>query len=64
MVLDRPDDWRGVLAYVEQVLIPTLEPDDIVVMDNLPAHKTACCPPPQSPPPARNSSCCRPTRPT
>ena len=23
------------------MLIPTLEPDDIVVMDNLPAHKTA-----------------------
>jgi transposase len=25
----------------EQVLIPTLHPDDIVVMDNLPAHKIA-----------------------
>nr|WP_258158480.1 IS630 family transposase [Rhizobium sp. TH2] len=29
------------LAYVEQVLVPTLEPGDIVVMDNLPAHKAA-----------------------
>ncbi|MGY4502214.1 hypothetical protein ACVWYH_006171 [Bradyrhizobium sp. GM24.11] len=29
------------LAYVEQVLVPTLNPDDIVVMDNLPAHKGA-----------------------
>ncbi len=29
------------LAYVEQVLIATLRPDDIVVMDNLPAHKIA-----------------------
>lgn len=29
------------LAYVEQVLLPTLQPRDIVVMDNLPAHKTA-----------------------
>lgn len=29
------------LAYIEQVLIPTLSPDDIVVMDNLPAHKAA-----------------------
>ncbi len=29
------------LAYVEQVLIPTLEPGDIVIMDNLPAHKAA-----------------------
>ncbi|MES0217219.1 IS630 family transposase [Mesorhizobium sp. C280B] len=27
------------LAYVEQVLVPTLSKDDIVVMDNLPAHK-------------------------
>jgi len=27
------------LAYVEQVLVPTLRPGDIVVMDNLPAHK-------------------------
>ncbi|WP_244639150.1 IS630 family transposase [Bosea sp. ANAM02] len=29
------------LAYVEQVLVPTLKPGDIVVMDNLPAHKPA-----------------------
>ena len=29
------------LAYVEQVLLPTLQAGDIVVMDNLPAHKTA-----------------------
>ena len=27
------------LAYVEQVLGPTLGPGDVVVMDNLPAHK-------------------------
>ena len=27
------------LAYVKQVLAPTLKPGDIVVMDNLPAHK-------------------------
>jgi len=27
------------LAYVEQVLAPTLAPGDIVVLDNLPAHK-------------------------
>ncbi|WP_408871252.1 transposase, partial [Gluconobacter kondonii] len=26
-------------VYVERVLIPTLKPGDIVVMDNLPAHK-------------------------
>ncbi len=27
------------LAYVRQVLVPTLKPDDIVIMDNLPVHK-------------------------
>jgi len=27
------------LAHVEQVLVPTLSPGDVVVMDNLPAHK-------------------------
>jgi transposase len=41
MVLDGPMTGQAFLAYVEQVLIPTLEPDDIVVMDNLPAHKIA-----------------------
>ena len=25
------------LAYVEQVLVPTLEPGNVVIMDNLPA---------------------------
>ena len=29
------------LAYVEQVLVPTLKPGDIVIMDNLGAHKIA-----------------------
>lgn len=29
------------LAYVEQVLVPTLTSGDVVVMDNLPAHKAA-----------------------
>jgi transposase len=28
-------------AYVHQVLLPTLEPGDVVIMDNLPAHKAA-----------------------
>jgi len=28
-------------AYVTQVLVPTLKPDDVVVMDNLAAHKRA-----------------------
>ncbi len=29
------------LAYVEQVLVPTLAPGDLVIMDNLPAHEVA-----------------------
>lgn len=29
------------LAYVEQVLVPILKPGEIVIMDNLPAHKPA-----------------------
>jgi transposase len=29
------------LAYVEQALVPTLAPGDIVIMDNLPAHQAA-----------------------
>ena len=41
MVLDGPMTGRAFLAYVEQVLIPTLHRDDIVVIDNLPAHKIA-----------------------
>ncbi len=28
-------------AYVEQVLVPTLKPDDVVIMDNLRVHKMA-----------------------
>jgi transposase len=28
-------------AYVEQVLVPSLRPGDVVVMDNLSAHKAA-----------------------
>lgn len=41
MVLDGPMTGQAFLAYLEQVLIPTLKPGDIVAMDNLPAHKTA-----------------------
>jgi transposase len=39
MVLDGAMHAAAFLAYVEQVLAPTLKPGDIVVMDNLPAHK-------------------------
>lgn len=39
MVLDGAMNGTAFLAYVEQVLAPTLSQGDIVVMDNLPAHK-------------------------
>ena len=38
-VLDGPMTGAAFLAYVEQMLVPTLGPGDVVVMDNLPAHK-------------------------
>jgi transposase len=41
MILDGPMNGAAFLAYVEQVLVPTLRTGDIVVMDNLPAHKPA-----------------------
>ena len=40
MVLDGAMHGAAFLAYVEQVLAPTLTPGDIVIMDNLPAHKS------------------------
>ena len=39
MTLDGAMTGAAFLAYVEQVLVPTLKPGDIVVLDNLPAHK-------------------------
>jgi len=39
MVLDGPMNGAAFLAYTEQVQVPELEPGDIVIMDNLPAHK-------------------------
>jgi len=41
MLLDGPMSGPAFLAYVEQVLVPELSPGDIVVLDNLPAHKVA-----------------------
>ena len=39
MVLDGAMNGTAFLAYVEQVLLPSLAPGDIVVMDNLGSHK-------------------------
>jgi transposase len=41
MILDGPMNGDAFLAYIEQVLVPTLDPGDLVVMDNLPAHRRA-----------------------
>lgn len=38
-VFDGPIDSPTFLAYVEQVLVPTLHPGDVVVLDNLAVHK-------------------------
>ena len=40
-VLDGPINGQSFTAYVEQFLVPTLEPGDIVIMDNLGSHKGA-----------------------
>jgi transposase len=39
MILDGPMDGDAFRAYVTQVLVPELARGDVVVMDNLPAHK-------------------------
>ena len=41
MVLDGPMTGGWFVSYVEQVLVPTLRPGDVVVLDNLTAHKSA-----------------------
>jgi transposase len=38
-VLDGPMNGEAFLVYVQKVLVPTLRRGDLVVMDNLPAHK-------------------------
>lgn len=41
MVLDEPMTGEWFIAYVEQILVPMLRPGDVVILDNLPAHKGA-----------------------
>lgn len=41
MVVDGPINGEIFLAYIRHVLVPTLRPGDIVVMDNLGSHKGA-----------------------
>lgn len=40
MALEGTTDTQAFRAYVHQVLVPTLRPGDIVVMDNLSPHKS------------------------
>jgi transposase len=40
MTIEEPTDTDIFLAYVEHLLYPVLKPGDVVVMDNLSAHKT------------------------
>lgn len=40
MALEGTTDTEAFRAYVGQVLVPTLRPGDIVVMDNLSPHKS------------------------
>ena len=39
MALDGPMNGDAFRAYVEQILVPELNKGDVVIMDNLPAHK-------------------------
>jgi transposase len=38
-VIDGPINGQSFLAYVEQLLVPTRSPGDIVIIDNLGSHK-------------------------
>lgn len=41
MVIDGAMNGAAFTAYAETLLAPTLRPRDIVIMDNLPAHKVS-----------------------
>ena len=40
-LFDRPMDGELFLAWVKQGLVPVLQRDDVVILDNLAAHKVA-----------------------
>ena len=62
-LFDGPMDGECFLAYVDQMLGPTLQAGDIVVMDNLASHKVEGVRE-RIEAPARSSGTCRPTVPT
>ena len=39
-VFDGPINGERILAYVQQALVPTLKPGDVVIMDILSSHKS------------------------
>jgi transposase len=41
LVVDGPMDGRVFVAFVERVLVPSLRPGQVVVLDNLSVHKNA-----------------------
>jgi len=59
-VFNGPIDNAMFLAYVNQILIPTLRPGDVVVLDNLAVHKQMPCAW-RSKPSVPTSASCRPT---
>ena len=61
--IDEPINGETFQLYIEKVLVPTLRPGDIVIMDNLGSHKGKVSASP-SVPPAPGSSTCRNTHPT
>jgi hypothetical protein len=62
-VIDGPINGESFRAYVAQLLVPTLQPGDIVVMDNLGSHKGPAIRRAIRAAGARSSSC-RPIAPT
>ena len=38
-LIDGPIDGQSFLQYVEEILVPTLVPGDILIMDNLGSHR-------------------------
>ena len=59
MLLDGPVNAETFAGYVEECLVPALEADDILIMDNLPAHKTRGSPRRLRMPDASSSTCHR-----
>jgi transposase len=62
-LFDGPINGEAFLAYVQTLLVPTLSPGDVVVMDNLSSHRGRLVGAPSATPEPGFSSC-RSTPPT